>query len=109
MNKLIKSQDNCVKIYTGRQLTVYNYYMKDIIQNIEYGGWHANTILENINHTCKEGRYFIFGPWDIDKKNKDTGWDKVLELEKNKIIIPIGDREDMIYFVPPEINIMKGK
>jgi hypothetical protein len=104
MTQLLKDKSKCVEIYTGRQTVVFNYYNRGILNQIKWGGWPARLILKNIEHSCSDGRYFIFGPWDKDKKNLNTGWDKVIELEQQKIIFPIGNRNNLIYYIPPNIN-----
>jgi hypothetical protein len=49
-----------------------------------------------VKHTCKDGRYFLFGAWTVTRKN--TGWKKIKGLVKSGKIVPVGHKTDLIYF-----------
>jgi hypothetical protein len=97
--KLLKGKNVCTKLYTNNTSLQYNYYLRKIQKQIIIGRWYVPGFLPHLKHTCKDGRYFLFGAWTVTRKN--TGWKKIKGLVKSGKIVPVGHKTDLIYFVPP--------
>jgi hypothetical protein len=64
---------------------------------------HGLKAIDSVEHTCKDGRYFIFR--SITTRYPD--WWKIERLTKDHIIQRISDK-DLIYFIPPNIHLKKS-
>jgi len=99
----LTNKDICTEIYTNDQPIKYNYHIRKFFDRVFVGGWYVPSYMKFIEHKCKDGRYFMFGKWTVTSKN--TGWEKILKLEKDGVIFSVADKSDRIYFIPPNIII----
>lgn len=98
---LLKDTKSCTKIYTNDQYLQFNYYTSEKVKNnLIIDRRYGLKALDSVEHTCKDGRYFIFR--DITTHYPD--WWKILRLTKDGIIKRISDK-DLIYFIPPNIKL----
>ena len=107
--KLLKDKDICTVFYTNNLPIKHNYYTRKIKDRIIVHGELDELYVEDISkyhsyikHTCKDGRYFLFGAgsWTVTRKDP-VGWGKIKELEESGKIVPVGAKADLIYFIPP--------
>lgn len=98
----VEGKADCVKAFTGRQLTAYNYALNAIrYQRVVWGGYGADLLLAKfMTHECVGGRFLVFGPWDL----ADPTWTLVTDLTESGKLIPVGKPEHLIYFVEPAIR-----
>ncbi|WP_421853407.1 hypothetical protein [Marinomonas sp.] len=89
---LVVGKANCVKIISIDIPLTYNYYTRSFRERFIYGQYSKDTLI----HSCKDGRYFVFGQWEVDGKD----WANILEAERLGFIKEIGKRTDLIYFAP---------
>ena len=101
---LLQNKDTCTKIYTNDQYLEFNYNTTEAVKaKLVIDRRHGLKALDSIKHHCKDGEYFIFRP--ITTHYPD--WWKIKKLTKDKIIQRIS-KKDLIYFIPPDINLSKN-
>ena len=90
---ILKNKSKCVQVVTPRVPLFYNYYTRDIKDRFIYGTFSDATLI----HDCEGGRYYAFGEWELTAPY----WKDIISAEENGVISPVGEKDDLIYYIPP--------
>ncbi|WP_325892030.1 hypothetical protein [Grimontia sp. NTOU-MAR1] len=99
LDDLLENTEECVLVYTNRLMLPYNFKLNKHRDRIIERAWFAQRFESHFHHTCKGGRYFVFGPWTKDTPN--AGWEIVQSGEKSGLLKVVGREDWLIYFAQP--------
>jgi hypothetical protein len=101
--KIIHTNDQCLHIYTNDFMLLYNYYAKDIQNQIITSEMNVNFLYKSIENKCKDGAYLVFRGSTLTYPI----WRKeIAKLIKDKKILSY-DKSTYIYYIPPLTTLPK--
>ena len=95
ISHLLRDKDDCVKVVTSDISLMNNYYSREIKDQFVYGSF-SEEILE---HTCRDGRYILFGQWEVDGVNWAKGVDAVAEGRMSVV----NGNHNLLYYIYPNL------